>query len=232
MTVEPLSHPVAEAIRSGELSEGRVKKKDDTILSVLKGMGFDAKEAKNVRHVYKGNMLIDDTRGIVHIGEVIELVMDGFEQVINGGPLAREPCMNVMVRLHDCKLHEDSIHRGPSQVYPAVREAIRDAMAAVGAVFLEPMQLLQFDAPAHLMGELSKLVANKRGQLLDMIQEGEFVTVKAKLPVAEMFGLTGELRGATGGRGSFFVVDQSFEPLPRELQEKVLRLIKQRKGMS
>ena len=64
-----------------------------------------------------------------------------------------------------------------------------------------------------------------------MEQEGGRITVKAKLPVAEMFGLTSDLRSATGGRGSHFLVDQGFERLPRELQQKVVRQIRERKGL-
>ena len=71
---------------------------------------------------------MDETRGEVHIGEVIEMVMDAFEMVMDKGPLAREPCMKMKVILTDIKLHEDAIHRGPAQVYPAVREAITEAM--------------------------------------------------------------------------------------------------------
>ena len=68
---------------------------------------------------------MDETRGEVHIGEVIEMIMDAFEMVMDEGPLAREPCMKMKVSLVDIKLHEDAIHRGPAQVYPAVREAIQ-----------------------------------------------------------------------------------------------------------
>jgi len=82
------------------------------------------------------------------------------------------------------------------------------------------------------MGEISKLISNKRGQLLDMQQEGENIVVKAKMPVAEMFGLTSDLRSATEGRGVFFVVDQSFEKLPEDQQLKIITQIRNRKGLS
>ena len=130
------------------------------------------------------------------------------------------------------KLHEDSIHRGPAQIYPAMREAIRDAMKQANPIILEPMQVLQIEAGQDHMGTVSKLVSSKRGQLLDMQQEGAYVTIKAKLPVAEMIGLSSDLRSATEGRGTFFVVDQSFERLPSELQSKIVQQIRQRKGLS
>ena len=232
MTVEPLSEALRKFLKSGELREGRVKKKDTDVAEQFQKAGWDTKESKNIKNIYRGSVLVDNTSGIVHIGEVIELVNEGFEQVMDAGPLAREPCINLLVRLHDTKLHEDSIHRGPAQVLPAVRESIREAMVITGTVIFEPLQVLQFEAPADHMGSISKLISNKRGQLVDMMQEGEHIIVIAKLPVAEMFGLSSELRSSTEGRAAFFVKDQVFERLPFELQEKVVKQIRQRKGLS
>jgi len=131
------------------------------------------------------------------------------------------------------KLHEDSIHRGPAQVYPAIREALREAMIDGGAVMYEPLQILQIEALVDHLGAISKLISNKRGQLLDMTQEGSiYMTVKAKIPVAETFGLSSELRSATEGRGNFFVLDQVYEKIPSELQPKIIVLIRQRKGLT
>jgi len=229
--VEPMADNLYHAIKEGELPEGRLKKKDQTLWDKFIKLGFDAREARDIFEIFKGNMLINNTRGIVQLSEVIDLIADGFEQVMNGGPLAREPCDKVLVRITDLKLHEDAIHRGPSQVLPAVRDAIREAMNNADAVIFEPLQTLQIDAPEQYLGEMSKLVQNKRGQLLEVVTEGGHISVKCKLPVAEMFGFTSDLRSATGGRGSHFLVDQGFERLPRELQQKVVRQIRERKGL-
>jgi len=229
--VEPLPENIYKEIKEGELPEMRIKKKDTATFQKLSELGIPMKEAKQIRQIYKGNMFFDQTRGVVQIGEVIEMVLDAFEQVMVGGPLAREPCMKLKVSLMDTKLHEDAIHRGPAQVYPAMREAIRGAMAQAKTMIYEPLQVLQIEAPSQYMGELSKLVANKRGQLISMDQQGEQLTVKAKMPVAEMFGLASDLRSATGGRGNYFIVDQEFEKLPEGLQEKIIKQIRQRKGL-
>ncbi len=230
--VEPLSPELTNGIKNKDVPEGRVKKKDDQLYEALEKYGMDNKESKKVKDVFDGNIFVDGTRGIVHIGEIIELVLDMFEDVMKKGPIAKEPCINVKVTLTDCKLHEDAIHRGPAQLYPAVRDGIREAMRMANPLLFEPVQTLQFEAPEEYMGEISKVISNKRGQLLDMKQEGAHVTVKGKLPVAEMFGLTNELRSATGGRGNFFVVDQEFERLPEELQAKIQSQIRSRKGLN
>ena len=230
--VEPLADSIAEAIKEGELYEGRIKKKDLTIRDKLVELGMDSKDALKVKDIFNGNMLVDGTRGIVHIGEIIEMVMDMFEDVMKAGPLAREPCLKMKVTLTDCKLHEDAIHRGPAQLYPAVRDGIRAAVMTGKPLLFEPVQTLLFEAPSEHMGEISKLISNKRGQLLEMNQEGPRVVVKGRMPVAETFGLSNDLRSATGGRGTSSLVDQSFERMPDELQTKVIEQIRQRKGFS
>lgn len=175
---------------------------------------------------------MDMTRGQVHVGEVIEMLLDMFEDVMSSGPLAREPCLKVKVMLTDMKLHEDAIHRGPAQVYPAVREGIRGAMMTARPLMFEPYQIHRIEAPSDFLGEISKLISNKRGQLLDAQQEGNLSIIKAKLPVGEMFGWSSDLRSATGGRGSSSLIDQMYEKLPEEHQERVIKQIRDRKGLS
>ena len=229
--VEPLEEPIRKAIKQGLLPEGRIKKSDKVIWKKFVELGYDAKTARKVKDIYKGNIFIDGTRGIVHIGEIMELVLDMFENIMSAGPVVKEPCINMKVTMTDASLHEDAIHRGPSQIYPAVREALKEAITRAGHVLYEPVQTLQFEAPLEYMGEISKIISNKRGQLIDMTQETDHITVKAKLPVAEMFGLASQLRSATAGRATYYLVDQAFERLPTELQQRVINIIKERKGL-
>ncbi|MBS3143461.1 elongation factor EF-2 [Candidatus Woesearchaeota archaeon] len=230
--VEPLEEEAYNLIKSGEIPEIRIKKKDESVLNGFLKAGYDTKDAKRVKTIFNSNVVFDNTRGIVHIGEVIEMILDGFEQVMKEGPLAREPCMKVKVIINDMKLHEDAIHRGPAQVLPAIRDAVKEAMRNANVLIFEPLQILQIESPIEYMGSISKLVQNRRGSLLNMEQEGEHITITAKLPVGEMFGLTSELRSSTGGRGNFYVVDQVFEKYPTQMQDELVKKIRQRKGLS
>jgi elongation factor 2 len=219
-------------IKKGEVPEMRIKKKDLELRDKFVECGMTSKDALKIKDIYKGNILMDQTRGQVHLGEVLEMILDMFEDVMNQGPLAREPCLKVKVMLTDMKLHEDAIHRGPAQVYPAVREGIRGAMMTSKPILYEPYQILRIEAPSDYLGEVSKLISNKRGQLLDAQQEGTLSIIQAKLPVGEMFGWSSDLRSATGGRGSSSLVDQMYERLPGELQDKLVKQIKDRKGLT
>jgi len=229
--VEPLEEGVYKAIKEGEISEGRIKKKDEILFNKLRELEVSNDEIRQYREIYKGNVFLDKTRGEVHIGEVIEMILDAFEQVCDAGPLAREPCMRMKVSLVDIKLHEDAIHRGPAQVYPAVRDALYQAMRDGKAVLFEPVQIHQIEAPIKFMSELTKLVSSKRGQLLDVNQE-QTLTIKAKIPVAEMIGWSNDLRSATEGRGVSSLVDQQFEKAPSDVQEDLIRKIRGRKGLA
>ena len=230
--VEPLEDSISAAIKKGEIHEMRIKKKDLELRDKLVECGMDSKNALKVKDIYKGNIFMDMTRGQVHVGEVIEMLLDMFEDVMSSGPLAREPCLKVKVMLTDMKLHEDAIHRGPAQVYPAVREGIRGAMMTARPLIFEPYQIHRIEAPSDYLGEISKLISNKRGQLLDAQQEGNLSIIKAKLPVGEMFGWSSDLRSATGGRGNSSLIDQMYEKLPEELQERIIKQIRQRKGLT
>ncbi len=121
LTVKPLEQDVVNAIKKGDIPSGRWKKKDNEGIAVLRELGWDTKVANKVKDVFEGNVFVDRTRGIVQINEIMELVLDMFEDVMKAGPLAKDPCINMEVSLMDCTLHEDAIHRGPAQMYPAVR---------------------------------------------------------------------------------------------------------------
>ncbi len=231
MKVSPLTPEIIAGIKEGKVPQGRFKRKDQSVIDFFRSIGWDAKLANNVKAIHNGNVFLENTRGIVHIGEVLELILDMFVDVMNAGPLAKEPCIHMQVELTDVKLHEDAIHRGPAQMYPAVREAIRGAIMQSNPIMFEPLQIMRIEVPHDYLGDISKLVSSKRGQLLDVQQEGDQTVITAKLPVAELISWSNDLRSATGGRGNSFIADQMFERLPMELQEKVRTQIIQRKGL-
>ncbi|MCK9595988.1 elongation factor EF-2 [Candidatus Pacearchaeota archaeon] len=232
ISVEPLENDIYEAIKSGEIPEGRVKKKSQELAGTLSKFGWDGETIRSVRDVYKGNMFFDNTKGEVHIGEVIEMVLDAFEMMMDRGPLAREPCTKMKVSLMDIKLHEDAIHRGPAQVYPAVRESITEAMKKADACLLEPVQIHLIEVPDRFLPSITRLVGGKRGQLLEVKQEEAETQVRAKIPVGEMIGWSNDLRSATEGRGTSSLSDQLFEKLPNSLTSDVIRKIRDRKGLA
>ncbi len=232
LTIEPLESEVLKAIDEGVLPEGRLKKKDKKLDETFVSLGISRDEAQQYRDIFNGNAFLDKTKGQVHIGEVIELVLDAFENVMKAGPLAREPCYGCKISLVDLKLHEDAIHRGPAQVYPAIREGLRDAFRMATPILFEPVQIHQIEAPNDFMGAVTSLISQKRGILGDVSQDHATVTIKAEIPVNEMLGWSNDLRSATEGRGISSLVDQHFKKAPFEMQSKTIEKIRTRKGLS
>ncbi len=231
-SIEPLEDEVYNAIDRGDLPEERLKKRAELTWEKLGNYGISNEEARQYREIYKGNVFQDRTRGIVLLPEVIDSIMDGWKLVINGGPLSKEPMMKTKLVLHDAKLHVDHMHRGPAQIYPAVRLGMFEAMKLADATLLEPVQTHLIEAPLDFMGTVTSLVGSKRGVLIDVQQEGSSIMIKAKIPVAEMIGWSNDLRSSTEGRGVSSLMDQEFQKTPRELQANVIRKIRQRKGLA
>ena len=230
--VEPLEEGVLKAYKEGKIPDVDTKRKlDDKIVQELIKAGMDPEEAKRVMCIYEGNVLVNMTRGIVHLDEVKELIIQGFKEAMKNGPLAAEKCQGVKVKLIDAVLHEDAIHRGPAQMIPAARFGIRDAMMQAKPVLLEPMQYVYINTPQDFMGAAMREISNRRGQILDMEQEGDMAIIKAKCPVAEMFGFAGAIRGATQGRCLWSIEFAGYEKVPREMQEQLIKQIRERKGL-
>lgn len=232
LSVEPLEDEVFQAIDRGELPETKIKKKAEDIWKKLEALGVSSNEAREYREIYKGCAFLDRTKGLVLLGEVIESIIEGWRLVVDGGPLAKEPLTKFKFVLHDAKLHVDHMHRGPAQIYPAVRNGIHEAMKLAQPSLLEPIQTHMIEAPVDYMGRVTNLVSSKRGVLLDVQQEGGQVVIKAQIPVAEMIGWSNDLRSTTEGRGISSLVDQNFKRLPAELQAQVIKKIRDRKGLA
>ncbi|HID73729.1 MAG TPA: elongation factor EF-2, partial [Thermoplasmata archaeon] len=233
IVVDPLEEPVAEAIREGRVHLGKVRKKDrKEVAKVFEEAGMSKDEAKNVVAIHGQNVLLDMTKGIQYLHETMELIQQAFENAMKAGPLANEPVSRVKVKLMDAKLHEDSIHRGPAQVLPAVKNAIYGAMLQAGTVLLEPKQRVFITLPQDLMGAATRELQSRRSIIEEMgSAEGDLAEIVAKAPVAEMFGFAGDVRSATQGRALWSTEHAGFEVLPRELQDDIVRDIRARKGL-
>jgi elongation factor 2 len=229
--VEPLSPAVVAAIRSGEIeTEGRIKDAK-ALARKLQDLGFTKEEGKSVVAFHGTNILMDMTKGIQYLHETMELIKDAFDEAMDRGPLANEKCMAVKVMLVDAKLHEDSIHRGPAQVIPSARSAMYGAMCQAGRVLYEPIQNVFINVPEDMMGNAIREIQQRRGIIEDMKQEGDMTTVQGKCPVAEMFGFAASIRSATSGRALWSTENSGFEEMPREVVDKTVPKIRERKGL-
>jgi len=231
LSVEPISSEIYKAMTEGEIRDGEIKGKNLELRKRLVELGMSKEEAKSVLLIHNHCMLLDCTKGIQYLNESIEDVKTAFIDVVEGGPLAKEPCSAMIVKLMDAELHEDAVHRGPAQIIPAVRHPINQGMLKGGVTFLEPKQIIRIDTPQDYIGNVTAEVGNRRGETLNIEQEENSSVVTAKVPVAEMFGFEGALKSATAGKGFQSLMDVVFEKVPNDLREQIAVRIRERKGM-
>jgi elongation factor 2 len=230
VTVEPLEKGVIEKIDSGEIEEGKPKGKKIVELLVEGGMPRD--DAKNVVYIKNKCVLIDATRGVQYMNEVMESLIEGFKEAVDDGPLAREKCLGVKVKIVDALIHEDPVHRGPAQVIPAIKRATYAAMLYANTILLEPKQKITIQVPEKYLSDVIAIMQGRRGEILSINQEGELVTIVVKAPVAEMLkGFSDQIRGITQGRAIWYYEYAGYEKLPKDLMQKVVESIRERKGI-
>ncbi|MEL9999372.1 MAG: elongation factor EF-2 [Thermoplasmata archaeon] len=231
LEVEPLEESVINGILSGEVPQGDRFKDKKALTKKLEDLGMDKEEARRVEVIKGPNVLLDMTWGIQYLNETMELVKQAFLEAVDKGPLANEKLYGVKVKLVDAKLHEDSIHRGPAQVIPAVRNAIYGAICQAERILLEPIQNVFLNVPTEEVGNVTRELQQRRGVILSIEQEEYQTTIVAKAPVAELFGFASAIRSATSGRVLWSTENAGYERVPRELQDQVVRKIRERKGL-
>ena len=228
--IEPLEDKLFQALQQKKIKEGKIKGKEE--IAKFQEYGLEKEEARKVWDVHERSLFINMTRGIQHLDEIKELLLEGFESALDDGPIARERAMGIKIKLMDAKIHEDAVHRGPAQVLPAIRKAVYGAIMMANPTLLEPIQKVFINTPQDYMGSATREVQNRRGQIADMQQEGDMMTLESRVPVAEMFGFAGDIRSATEGRCLWSTESAGFERLPGELQKQIIRQIRDRKGLS
>lgn len=229
--VKPLEKSVIDGILRGDLPQAERIKDKKGVINTLQQLGLDRDESKGIEAIHGPNILIDTTKGIQYLSETMELVKEAFVEAMDRGPLAAERVYGVKVMLEDAKLHEDSIHRGPAQVIPAVRNAIYGSMCQANRILLEPVQKVFVDTPMEESGSVTREFQQRRGVITEMEQEGEQSKISAMVPVPEMFGFASAIRGATGGRVLWNTENSGHQVVPKEIQPQVVGKIRERKGL-
>ena len=230
--VEPLTEGVIQALREGHFGDGPVRAKDAKETgNKFAEFGMDKNLMRKIYAINGTTVLVNDTKGIQNLHETRELIIEAFNDVCKKGPIAEEPLTSVMVKLVDAKLHEDAIHRGPAQTIPAVRNAIKGALIRASSVMFEPIQKIRIDAPNEWIGGITREVTTRRGIIEDMPVEGGVASVIGKMPVAESFGFSNDIRAATQGRAVWNTENAGYVQVPSDLFHKVSGEIRRRKGL-
>ena len=230
MKVEPLEPEIAQMLRTGEISDMKSK---EFVADKLKEVGWDRDTIKRIMKLdSRGNVLINGTKGVQFVQESTDSINTGFEEVMKEGPLCREQMRGCKFIFTHFVPHEDTAHRGLSQLGPASRRACMGALLTAGTTVLEPTLAIEVRVPTDLVGSVSTVINGRRGKVLDMSQKGAASIVIGEIPASETFTLSEAMRGQTAGRATWNTSFKEWTEVPKSLFQTAISDIRKRKGLA
>ncbi len=153
--------------------------------------------------------------------EYIPSVEAGLKDALNAGPLAGFPLVDLKAKLYDGSYHDVDSSEAAFKI--AASLALKEASKTAGAVILEPIMAVDIVAPEDNLGDVMGHVSARRGMIEGQESRGPVLAVKAKVPLSEMFGYATTLRSATQGRGTFQMVFDLYEAVPKNIQDEIIK---------
>jgi len=162
---------------------------------------------------------VDKIVGGVIPKEFVPAVDEGIREAMNSGVVAGYPVINVRATLFDGSFHEVDSSEIAFKIAGSM--AFREAMKKADPVLLEPIMTVEVDTPEDYMGDVMGDLNRRRGRILGMEKKGNTQTIKAEVPLAEMFGYATDLRSLTQGRATFVMTFARYEEVPRNIAEQI-----------
>lgn len=149
----------------------------------------------------------------------------GVRDQMKKGVIAGYPVVDVKVSLVDGKTHPVDSKDIAFQI--AGRQVFKKAFAQCKPILLEPIVNIDVTAPTDYMGDITRDLAGKRGQILgqDMLP-GSMVTIRAQVPLAEVAAYASQLKSVTGGQGSYSVEFDRYDVVPPNVQQQIIAAAK------
>jgi len=152
--------------------------------------------------------------------EYIPAVGQGIEEAMQSGILGGFPVVGLHATVYDGSYHE--VDSSEMAFHIAGSMAFKDAMKKSNPTLLEPIMKVEVTMPEEYMGDIIGDINSRRGRVEGMDDLGGGKIVRAFVPLSEMFGYATDLRSRTQGRGNYSMFFESYEPVPKSVQEKVL----------
>jgi elongation factor 2 len=239
----PLTEELAQEMEKGECGahvDGKVRSR-----VLVEKYGWDSSDARRVWCFGPDNsgpnVVVDVTKGVQNMGELRDPVTQAWEWASKEGPLCGESLRGVRLNIEDVIMHADTIHRGSGQIIPTARRLTYASVLTADPRLMEPMFLVEIQSVQSAISGIYNVLSRRRGIVIG--EENRvgtpIYTVKAHLPVAESFGITGALRESTSGQAFPQMVFDHWQVYSggSPLQEgtaawDLVRSIRQRKGLS
>lgn len=153
--------------------------------------------------------------------EYIPSVEAGLRDSMENGVLAGYPLVDVKARLYDGSYHDVDSSEMAFKV--AASLALKEAAKVCKAVLLEPMMKVEIVMPEEYLGDIMGDVTSRRGRVDGMNARGNAQVVNAFVPLSEMFGYATSLRSNTQGRGTYSMVFDHYEQVPKSVSEEIIK---------
>jgi elongation factor G len=170
---------------------------------------------------------VDDVVGGVIPREYIPACDKGFKEQLAKGMLIGAPVVGVRCTVNDGQYHPVDSSEIAFRI--AAMTALREAYNSAGPIILEPIMKVEVSAPEEFQGSVIGQLNQRRGVILNSETQEGYVVAQAFVPFSEMFGYSTSLRSATQGKGEFTMEFAKYEPVPKSVQEEMVRMYQEKR---
>ena len=169
----------------------------------------------------KGYEFVDEVVGGVVPREYIPVVDKGLQEALAGGVLAGYPMIDVKCTLFDGSYHDVDSNEMAFKI--AASMALKEAKNKCNPCILEPIMNVEVVVPEEFMGTVMGDLTSRRGKPLGNESRGRDISIRAMVPLSEMFGYMTVLRSNTQGRGTYQMIFDHYEEVPRSIAEDIIK---------
>ena len=148
-------------------------------------------------------------------------ILKGIMERMERGPLTGSYARDVRVIVYDGKMHP--VDSNEISFMLAGRNAFSEAFRNAGPKILEPVYDVEVFVPSDKMGDVMSDIQGRRGMIMGMESENGYEKLSAKVPLKEMSSYSTSLSSLTGGRASFIMSPASYELVPTDVQDKLVK---------
>ena len=152
--------------------------------------------------------------------EYVPAVGEGIEEAMKAGSLGGYPVVGIHATVYDGSYHE--VDSSEMAFHIAGSMCFKEAMQKADPVLLEPIMKVEVTTPQDYMGDVIGDISSRRGRVVSQEDRSGSILITGYVPLAEMFGYATDLRSKTQGRASYSMFFDRYEPVPKNVAEKVL----------
>jgi elongation factor G len=171
-----------------------------------------------------GFEFVDEIKGGVIPREYIPAVNAGIQEAMEGGVLAGYPLVDLRARLTYGSFHEVDSSEMAFKIAGSM--ALKDAAKKAKPQLLEPVMAVEVVTPEDYMGDVIGDLNARRGQVDGMEQRGNAQVIRARVPLAQMFGYVGDLRSRTQGRATYTMQFDSYQAVPESIATEIIARVR------